>query len=91
MDATCSGLQVLSILMRDENTAKKVNVLPSEKPQDIYSAVAEKVKAEVELKASQGYLEANRWLVWYYKEDCEAKYYDLCVLVKTIRCTSTNL
>jgi DNA-directed RNA polymerase len=62
MDATCSGLQVLSILMRDENTAKKVNVLPSSKPQDIYTAVAEKVKTEVELKASQGSSEANRWL-----------------------------
>ena len=62
MDATCSGLQVLSILMRDENTAKKVNVLPSTLPQDIYTAVAEKVKAEVELKASQGSQEANRWL-----------------------------
>ena len=53
MDATCSGLQVLSILMRDENTAKKVNVLPSTEPQDIYSAVAEKVKAEVERKAQE--------------------------------------
>ena len=62
MDATCSGLQVLSILMRDENTARKVNVLPSTEPQDIYSAVAEKVKAEVERKAQEGSREANRWL-----------------------------
>jgi DNA-directed RNA polymerase, mitochondrial len=62
MDATCSGLQVLSILMRDENTARKVNVLPSDRPQDIYSAVADQVRSEVELKAGQGSQEANRWL-----------------------------
>ena len=62
MDATCSGLQVLSILMRDEQTARKVNVLPSEVPQDIYRAVAERVKAKAELLAGEGSPEANRWL-----------------------------
>ncbi len=62
MDATCSGLQVLSILMRDEHTARKVNVLPSELPQDIYSSVASKVKEEVERQARDGSQEANRWL-----------------------------
>ena len=62
MDATCSGLQVLSILMRDEQTAKKVNVLPSETPQDIYSAVANRVKKDVEQQAANGSPEGNRWL-----------------------------
>jgi DNA-directed RNA polymerase len=40
-DATCSGLQILAGLARDKNTAKLVNVLPSERPQDAYKVVAE--------------------------------------------------
>ncbi len=40
-DATCSGLQILAGLARDKNTAKLVNVLPSDRPQDAYKVVAE--------------------------------------------------
>ena len=40
-DATCSGLQILAGLARDKSTAKLVNVLPSDKPQDAYKVVAE--------------------------------------------------
>ena len=40
-DATCSGLQILAGLARDKSTAALVNVVPSEKPQDAYKAVAE--------------------------------------------------
>ena len=40
-DATCSGLQILAGLARDKNTAKLVNVLPGEAPQDAYKVVAE--------------------------------------------------
>ena len=43
-DATCSGLQVLAGLARDKNTAKLVNVLPSDRPQDAYKVVAESAK-----------------------------------------------
>ena len=39
-DATCSGLQILAGLARDASTAKLVNVLPSDKPQDAYKVVA---------------------------------------------------
>jgi DNA-directed RNA polymerase len=39
VDATCSGLQVLAGLARDASTAKFVNVLPSDSPQDAYKAV----------------------------------------------------
>jgi DNA-directed RNA polymerase len=41
VDATCSGLQILAGLARDKNTAKLVNVFPSEQPQDAYKVVAE--------------------------------------------------
>ena len=40
-DATCSGLQILAGLARDRNTARLVNVLPGDKPQDAYKVVAE--------------------------------------------------
>ena len=40
-DATCSGLQILAGLARDKSTARLVNVLPGEKPQDAYKVVAE--------------------------------------------------
>jgi len=40
-DATCSGLQILAGLARDASTARLVNVLPSDTPQDAYKVVAE--------------------------------------------------
>ena len=40
-DATCSGLQILAGLARDKSTARLVNVLPGDKPQDAYKVVAE--------------------------------------------------
>jgi len=40
-DATCSGLQILAGLARDKSTAKLVNVVPGDKPQDAYKTVAE--------------------------------------------------
>ena len=39
-DATCSGLQILAGLCRDASTARLVNVLPSDCPQDAYKTVA---------------------------------------------------
>ena len=47
IDATCSGLQILAGLAKDKNTAKLVNVLPSDKPQDAYKVVAETSKPHV--------------------------------------------
>jgi DNA-directed RNA polymerase len=43
-DATCSGLQILAGLARDASTARLVNVLPSDVPQDAYRVVAEAAK-----------------------------------------------
>lgn len=40
-DATCSGLQILAGLARDASTARLVNVLPSDRPQDAYKVIAE--------------------------------------------------
>jgi DNA-directed RNA polymerase len=41
VDATCSGLQHYSAMLKDPVGAKYVNVLPSDKPQDIYQEVAD--------------------------------------------------
>ena len=47
IDATCSGLQILAGLAKDKSTAKLVNVLPSDKPQDAYKVVAETSKPNI--------------------------------------------
>ena len=47
IDATCSGLQILAGLASDRSTAKLVNVLPSDRPQDAYKAVAELSKPDI--------------------------------------------
>ena len=41
VDATCSGMQILAGLAKDADTARLVNVLPSDRPQDAYKTVAE--------------------------------------------------
>ena len=47
IDATCSGLQILAGLAKDKSTAKLVNVLPSNKPQDAYKVIAETSKSNI--------------------------------------------
>ena len=47
VDATCSGLQILAGLAMDESTAKLVNVIPSDRPQDAYALIAEKSKPNI--------------------------------------------
>ena len=47
VDATCSGLQILAGLARDASTARLVNVLPSEKPQDAYKVIADQARPHV--------------------------------------------
>jgi len=46
-DATCSGLQILAGLARDESTARLVNVVPSDKPQDAYQVIADTAKPHI--------------------------------------------
>jgi DNA-directed RNA polymerase len=42
IDATASGLQILGALMGDTSTCQLVNVIPTEKPSDLYQAVIDK-------------------------------------------------
>ena len=47
IDATCSGLQILAGLAKDQSTARLVNVIPGEAPQDAYKVVAERAKPKL--------------------------------------------
>lgn len=45
MDGTCSGLQHYSALLRDEVGGAAVNLVPGERPADIYTKVAKRAQA----------------------------------------------
>ncbi len=48
MDGTCNGLQNFSAILRDEIGGAAVNLVPSDRPQDIYMRVCEVVMKRVE-------------------------------------------
>ena len=62
LDGTCSGLQHFSAMLRDEVGGEAVNLLPSDKPQDIYQRVADVVSEMVAEDAAAGAAEAILWL-----------------------------
>src|SRR3546814_17064020 len=39
LDGSCSGLQHFSAMLRDEEGGAAVNLLPAERPQDVYKGV----------------------------------------------------
>ncbi|CAK1358234.1 unnamed protein product [Cercospora beticola] len=53
-DGTCNGLQHYAALGGDRAGAAQVNLEPSDRPADVYTAVAEVVKAEVAKDAADG-------------------------------------
>ena len=54
LDGTCNGLQHYCALGRDEAGASVVNMLPSDRPDDVYSNVAGVVKQMVDSDAALG-------------------------------------
>jgi Autographiviridae RNA polymerase len=46
-DGSCSGVQHLAMMMRDEDAGRLVNLIPSNEPQDVYQLITEKVKERV--------------------------------------------
>ncbi len=46
-DHTCSGIQHMAMICRDEKAAALVNLLPAVRPQDVYMEVALKVRAAI--------------------------------------------
>ena len=53
-DGTCNGLQHYAALGGDQAGANQVNLEPSDRPQDIYTGVAELVKGMIEEDAAKG-------------------------------------
>lgn len=53
-DGSCNGLQHYAALGRDVGGAAKVNLSPSERPQDIYGAVANLVSERIEADCQRG-------------------------------------
>lgn len=53
-DGTCSGLQHFSAMLRDPVGANAVNLMPADKPSDIYGIVAQKVNGQLEKDAKDG-------------------------------------
>lgn len=63
IDGTCNGLQLYSLMLKDEEAGKLVNVVPSTTPQDIYQIVADAVILKLhEHVAEGGYPYAQLWL-----------------------------
>lgn len=54
MDGSCNGLQIFSLMLRDEIGGKATNLLPCERPQDIYGIVATKVTEKLKGLVSTG-------------------------------------
>ena len=59
MDGTCNGLQHLSAMLRDEVGGTATNLVPADKPGDIYTQVLNIVKDELEVSDD---IEAELWL-----------------------------
>ncbi|KAI9097331.1 hypothetical protein DFS34DRAFT_621293 [Phlyctochytrium arcticum] len=57
-DGTCNGLQHYAALGGDEMGAQQVNLLPGDKPADVYSGVAARVQKLVDEDVGQGLEEA---------------------------------
>ncbi|MET4733895.1 DNA-directed RNA polymerase [Thalassospira sp. MBR-102] len=52
LDGSCSGIQHFSAMLRDPVGGKAVNLVPSDKPSDIYGIVAEIVREKLRLMGS---------------------------------------
>lgn len=58
-DGTCSGLQHFSAILRDPIGGMAVNLIPQDKPNDVYAQVAEKVNIKLKEDAMRG--TADEW------------------------------
>lgn len=65
VDGTCNGIQHLSAMIRDEEGGASVNLLPGDRPRDIYKEVADvltvKLKQIAEAGGEEG-AKAQEWL-----------------------------
>ena len=62
LDGTCNGLQHYSAMLRDPIGGAATNLLPAEKPQDIYAEVAKVVETKLKRMGLDEENYATRWL-----------------------------
>jgi len=62
VDGSCNGLQIYSLMLRDAKAGKLVNLLPTDKPQDIYQLVADAVTDKLKADALEDKPYAQQWL-----------------------------
>ena len=53
-DGSCNGIQHLSAMLLDEKGGRSVNLLPSDKPEDIYGDVAAMATVTLQVEADKG-------------------------------------
>lgn len=64
VDGTCNGIQHLAALTRDEVTAKYVNLIPGDKPEDIYKFVASDLQETLDNIMAGGGAEGAKAEYW---------------------------
>ena len=62
VDGSCNGLQLYSLMLRDEKAGKLVNLTVTERPQDIYQVIADNVTERLRQDATDGKTYAQAWL-----------------------------
>tara|TARA_R100000697_G_scaffold58654_1_gene71697 strand:- start:5092 stop:7644 length:2553 start_codon:yes stop_codon:yes gene_type:complete len=61
VDGSCNGLQLFSLLLRDEIGGRATNLIPSGTPQDIYQIVADKTIEELEQEVDEPFRSKCKW------------------------------
>lgn len=64
-DGSCSGLQHLSLAFRDEVGGSAVNLVPNDKPSDIYQLVANKSIEQIQWYLDNGTAEEKELAEWW--------------------------
>src|SRR5262249_39530550 len=59
-DGSCSGVQHLAMLMRDEEAGRLVNLTESDEPQDVYQQISDAVRERLEAAGD----EKAEWWLW---------------------------
>lgn len=67
-DGSCNGLQHFAAMLRCAVTGKEVNLIPSDKPQDIYQKVADRVTEK--LKTVEREVFPSQWLQFGVSRKC---------------------
>ena len=62
VDGSCNGLQLYSLMLKDEVAGKLVNLTVTDTPQDIYQVIADNVTDRLRQDATNGKPYAQAWL-----------------------------